>query len=210
MFGIYFAARPPQSYAEVMACDREAFNRFFHAMLDAGRLSRAVGVRGGVCVGGALRRRYRADGQRRWTRFEQLNARRETDQAPWALGRGLPALTSARRCIRPRRPSPCRSAGLAIVRIIALGSLARSPLRNVLQLGHRVFAVLAGQARILSRNAGAVGGVAAGAGRYAGFAVATAIEPLPGGTSAAILGRARLGFWPRSRRRDCACRPQTG
>jgi glutamate-1-semialdehyde 2,1-aminomutase len=36
MFGIYFAARPPQSHAEVMACDRDAFNRFFHAMLDAG------------------------------------------------------------------------------------------------------------------------------------------------------------------------------
>ena len=36
MFGIYFSARPPQSYAEVMACDREAFNRFFHAMLDGG------------------------------------------------------------------------------------------------------------------------------------------------------------------------------
>jgi glutamate-1-semialdehyde 2,1-aminomutase len=36
MFGIYFAARPPQSYAEVMACDREAFGRFFHAMLEEG------------------------------------------------------------------------------------------------------------------------------------------------------------------------------
>ncbi len=36
MFGIYFNARPPQSYAEVIACDREAFNRFFHAMLDEG------------------------------------------------------------------------------------------------------------------------------------------------------------------------------
>jgi glutamate-1-semialdehyde 2,1-aminomutase len=36
MFGIYFAARPPASYAEVMACDKEAFNRFFHRMLDAG------------------------------------------------------------------------------------------------------------------------------------------------------------------------------
>jgi glutamate-1-semialdehyde 2,1-aminomutase len=36
MFGIYFAARAPQSYAEVMACDRDAFNRFFHAMLDQG------------------------------------------------------------------------------------------------------------------------------------------------------------------------------
>ncbi|HTS55758.1 MAG TPA: glutamate-1-semialdehyde 2,1-aminomutase [Burkholderiales bacterium] len=36
MFGVYFAERPPQSYAQVMACDRTAFNRFFHAMLDAG------------------------------------------------------------------------------------------------------------------------------------------------------------------------------
>jgi glutamate-1-semialdehyde 2,1-aminomutase len=36
MFGLYFAATPPTSYAEVMASDKEAFNRFFHAMLDAG------------------------------------------------------------------------------------------------------------------------------------------------------------------------------
>ena len=36
MFGLYFAARVPDSYAEVMACDKERFNRFFHAMLDAG------------------------------------------------------------------------------------------------------------------------------------------------------------------------------
>jgi len=36
MFGIYFAHRPPQTYAEVMACDRGAFGRFFHAMLDEG------------------------------------------------------------------------------------------------------------------------------------------------------------------------------
>ena len=36
MFGVYFAAMPPSSYAEVMASDKEAFNRFFHAMLDAG------------------------------------------------------------------------------------------------------------------------------------------------------------------------------
>jgi glutamate-1-semialdehyde 2,1-aminomutase len=36
MFGLYFAATPPASYAEVMAGDKEAFNRFFHAMLDAG------------------------------------------------------------------------------------------------------------------------------------------------------------------------------
>jgi len=36
MFGLYFAARPPHGYAEVMQCDREAFNRFFHAMLQEG------------------------------------------------------------------------------------------------------------------------------------------------------------------------------
>jgi glutamate-1-semialdehyde 2,1-aminomutase len=36
MFGVYFAATAPTSYAEVMAADKEAFNRFFHAMLDAG------------------------------------------------------------------------------------------------------------------------------------------------------------------------------
>ena len=36
MFGIFFRATPPRSFAEVMQCDREAFNRFFHAMLDRG------------------------------------------------------------------------------------------------------------------------------------------------------------------------------
>jgi len=36
MFGIFFRATPPATFAEVMQCDREAFNRFFHAMLGAG------------------------------------------------------------------------------------------------------------------------------------------------------------------------------
>jgi glutamate-1-semialdehyde 2,1-aminomutase len=36
MFGVYFSQTPPTSYAEVMACDKAAFNRFFHAMLDEG------------------------------------------------------------------------------------------------------------------------------------------------------------------------------
>jgi len=36
MFGLYFRSSPPTSYAEVMQCDKEAFNKFFHAMLDAG------------------------------------------------------------------------------------------------------------------------------------------------------------------------------
>ena len=36
MFGLYFSATPPTSFAEVMQCDKEAFNHFFHAMLEAG------------------------------------------------------------------------------------------------------------------------------------------------------------------------------
>jgi glutamate-1-semialdehyde 2,1-aminomutase len=36
MFGLYFRAQPPATFAEVMQCDREAFNRFFHAMLERG------------------------------------------------------------------------------------------------------------------------------------------------------------------------------
>ena len=36
MFGLYFRASPPASYAEVMESDKDAFNRFFHALLDAG------------------------------------------------------------------------------------------------------------------------------------------------------------------------------
>lgn len=36
MFGIYFRQNTPTSFNEVMTCDKEAFNRFFHAMLDEG------------------------------------------------------------------------------------------------------------------------------------------------------------------------------
>jgi len=36
MFGMYFRIAPPASFAEVMQCDREKFNRFFHAMLARG------------------------------------------------------------------------------------------------------------------------------------------------------------------------------
>jgi glutamate-1-semialdehyde 2,1-aminomutase len=36
MFGLYFASSLPATYDAVMACDKERFNRFFHAMLDAG------------------------------------------------------------------------------------------------------------------------------------------------------------------------------
>jgi glutamate-1-semialdehyde 2,1-aminomutase len=36
MFGVYFRDQPPASFAEVMQCDRERFNRFFHEMLAHG------------------------------------------------------------------------------------------------------------------------------------------------------------------------------
>ena len=36
MFGMYFREAPPRSFAEVMQCDRERFNRFFHGMLKRG------------------------------------------------------------------------------------------------------------------------------------------------------------------------------
>ncbi|MDH3318331.1 MAG: glutamate-1-semialdehyde 2,1-aminomutase [Betaproteobacteria bacterium] len=36
MFGIYFRATPPTSFAEVMQCDAQRFNRFFQSMLAQG------------------------------------------------------------------------------------------------------------------------------------------------------------------------------
>lgn len=36
MFGVYFRASPPTSFAEVMQCDKDRFNKFFHAMLERG------------------------------------------------------------------------------------------------------------------------------------------------------------------------------
>jgi glutamate-1-semialdehyde 2,1-aminomutase len=36
MFGIFFRENPPASYAEVMQCDKDRFNQFFHAMLAEG------------------------------------------------------------------------------------------------------------------------------------------------------------------------------
>ena len=36
MFGVFFRDRLPKSFAEVMESDRDAFNRFFHAMLERG------------------------------------------------------------------------------------------------------------------------------------------------------------------------------
>ncbi|MBT6015185.1 MAG: glutamate-1-semialdehyde 2,1-aminomutase [Nitrosomonadales bacterium] len=36
MFGFYFSAVPPESFDDVMASDRNKFNKFFHLMLDQG------------------------------------------------------------------------------------------------------------------------------------------------------------------------------
>ncbi|MDP2399941.1 MAG: glutamate-1-semialdehyde 2,1-aminomutase [Burkholderiales bacterium] len=36
MFGLFFRETPPATFAEVMQCDKDAFNRFFHAMLAEG------------------------------------------------------------------------------------------------------------------------------------------------------------------------------
>jgi len=36
MFGLYFRASPPASFAEVMQCDKDRFNKFFHHMLARG------------------------------------------------------------------------------------------------------------------------------------------------------------------------------
>jgi glutamate-1-semialdehyde 2,1-aminomutase len=36
MFGLYFRSSAPGNFAEVMQCDKERFNRFFHAMLERG------------------------------------------------------------------------------------------------------------------------------------------------------------------------------
>ncbi len=36
MFGLYFRASAPQTYAEVMTCDKQRFNQFFHSMLAQG------------------------------------------------------------------------------------------------------------------------------------------------------------------------------
>ncbi len=36
MFGVFFRDRAPESYAQVMQSDRDAFNRFFHLMLEQG------------------------------------------------------------------------------------------------------------------------------------------------------------------------------
>ena len=50
MFGLFFSAEKNISrFAQVMQCDQDKFKRFFHAMLDARRVSGAVGIRSRFC-----------------------------------------------------------------------------------------------------------------------------------------------------------------
>ncbi len=72
MFGIYFRDTPPASYAEVMQCDKDRFNQFFHAMLAEGHLPRAVSFRGGIRIGGPWPGGTREDHQSRRQGFRQL------------------------------------------------------------------------------------------------------------------------------------------
>jgi len=44
MFGLFFRAQPSPSFAEVMQCDREAFNRIFHAMAAREAFARSRGA----------------------------------------------------------------------------------------------------------------------------------------------------------------------
>ncbi|HSI45049.1 MAG TPA: aspartate aminotransferase family protein, partial [Methylophilus sp.] len=36
MFGLYFSENNPTSFAEIMQSDKNAFNKFFHSMLESG------------------------------------------------------------------------------------------------------------------------------------------------------------------------------
>ncbi|MEO8367444.1 MAG: aspartate aminotransferase family protein, partial [Pseudoxanthomonas sp.] len=36
MFGLFFTSEQVDTYAQAIACDTAAFNRFFHAMLEGG------------------------------------------------------------------------------------------------------------------------------------------------------------------------------
>ena len=83
------SSSPPscrRTTATVMATDKERFNRFFHAMLDARRLPRA----------GALRSRLRQRGAQRTTTSPRRSRRRAASFARKSpLQRGRPAATTA-------------------------------------------------------------------------------------------------------------------
>jgi len=48
MFGLYFRAVPLRRTPRSWECDKDAFNRFFHAMLERGVYLASVCIRGGL------------------------------------------------------------------------------------------------------------------------------------------------------------------
>ena len=75
MFGLYFRAAPPTSFAEVMQCDKDRFNKFFHAHARARRVPGAVGLRSGIRLRGAWRGGNRCDARRRARGVQSLGQR---------------------------------------------------------------------------------------------------------------------------------------
>ena len=63
MFGFFFAAELPQNYGEVMATDKERFNRFFHAMLERGVYLAPALYEAGFVSAAHSARRHRRDGR---------------------------------------------------------------------------------------------------------------------------------------------------
>ena len=90
MFGIYFAPSIPDTYDAVMACDKERFNRFFHAMLDAGVYFAPSAFEAGF--------------------VSALRIRRTTSQTPRARGQGVRRARAERASDR-RRHRRAKSVG---------------------------------------------------------------------------------------------------
>jgi hypothetical protein len=147
MFGLYFADRVPASYAEVMACDKERFNRFFHAMLDdgvyfapsayeAGFVSAAHGdgdIAETIRKAERVRRRVTRVGSRGARHGQARRSSRARSAGPASPTRRRVAAQTYRRSsgwsfVRPRRGRP---AGDVPVRVVSSGE----PMLGHRQLG---------------------------------------------------------------------------
>ena len=147
---MYFAAQPPQSYAEVMACDREAFNRFFHAMLREG-----VYLAPSAFEAGFVSAAHTEADIEQTVSVRRAGCSREIRRLARLLSswRGSPQPGDVLRHRSHLLVGQAAGDGAHH----AWESLARSPAAERLQLGQRVIDVLTGQSRILRRNACAVG-----------------------------------------------------
>lgn len=116
MFGCYFRSLAPESFAQVMQSDGEAFNRFFHQMLDRGVYFAPSAFEAGFVSTAHTDASIEASGV----------CRRGCVQRTGATSRCKPWMNSDTAWIS-------RSDSLAaIMRIILLGSFARSSDRNAL------------------------------------------------------------------------------